>query len=218
MKVSPINDNIPNLQQSIQILVHSIEREKIKRRINQERYTKKIREYNKLIGKPVSPTKEQKVTIRKQKLEKIKNREIFSPNYGKRINEPNPDEEIRTLKRCLSLNEIKLNTIKNDVNRQALANSRILHEINLVRKNKLIQKEKMDKIWEENEDVSLQIKTLSKTNRRSLSKISFDDLKKQQNENKFLEVEFKRNRELLEKKYHEVLEDNIRQERIKKTN
>ena len=33
MKVSPINDNIPNLQQSIQILVHSIEREKIKRRI-----------------------------------------------------------------------------------------------------------------------------------------------------------------------------------------
>jgi len=99
-----------------------------------------------------------------------------------------------------------------------LANSRILHEINLVRKNKLIQKEKMDKIWEENEDVSLQIKTLSKTNRRSLSKISFDDLKKQQNENKFLEVEFKRNRESLEKKYHEVLEDNIRQERIKKTN
>ena len=218
MEVSPINDNIPNLQQSIQILVHSIEREKIKRRINQERYTKKIREYNKLIGKPVSPTKEQKVTIRKQKLEKIKNREIFSPNYGKRINEPNPDEEIRTLKQCLSLNEIKLNTIKNDVNRQALANSRILHEINLVRKNKLIQKEKMDKIWEENEDVSLQIKTLSKTNRRSLSKISFDDLKKQQNENKFLEVEFKRNRESLEKKYHEVLEDNIRQERIKKTN
>jgi len=59
---------------------------------------------------------------------------------------------------------------------------------------------------------------LSKTNRRSLSKISFDDLKKQQNENKFLEVEFKRNRESLEKKYHEVLEDNIRQERIKKTN
>ena len=71
MKVSPKNDNIPNLQQSIQILVHSIEREKIKRRINQERYTKKVSEYNKLLGKPVSPTKEQKVTIRKQKLEKI---------------------------------------------------------------------------------------------------------------------------------------------------
>ena len=42
------NNNIPNLQQSIQSFIHSIEREKIKRRINQERYTKKIREYNKL--------------------------------------------------------------------------------------------------------------------------------------------------------------------------
>ena len=216
MKVSPKNDNIPNLQQSIQILVHSIEREKIKRRINQERYTKKVSEYNKLLGKPVSPTKEQKVTIRKQKLEKIKNRDIFSPNYGKRINFVGPDDEIKTLKRCLSLNEIKLNEIKNDVNKQALVNSRILNEINLIRKNKLIQKGKMEKIFEENEDISLQIKMLSKTNRRSLSKINFDDLKKHQDENKFFEEKFKQNRESLEQKYHQVLEENIRREKEKK--
>jgi len=216
MKVSPKNDNIPNLQQSIQILVQSIEREKIKRRINQERYTKKIGEYNKLLGRPVSPTKEQKVTIRKQKLERIKNREIFSPNYGKRINFVGPDEEIRTLKRSLSLNEIKLNTIKNDVNRQALANSRILNEINIIRKNKLIQKEKMDKIVEENDDISLQIRMLSRTNRRSLSKINFEDLKKHQIENKLSEEEFKNKREFLEKKYRQVLEENIRREKEKK--
>lgn len=216
MKVSPKNDNIPNLQQSIQILVHSIEREKIKKRISQERYTKKKREYNKLLGKPVSPTKEQKVTIRKQKLEKIKNREIFSPNYGKRINFVGPDEEIKTLKRCLSLNEIKLNTIKNDVNKQALANSRILKEINLIRKNKLIQKEKMEKIVEENNDISQQIRMLSKTNRRSLSKINFDDLKRHQDENKNDEKIFKENRELLEQQYHQVLEENIRREKEKK--
>ena len=216
MKVSPKNDNIPNLQQSIQILVHSIEREKIKRRINQERYTKKVSEYNKLLGKPVSPTKEQKVTIRKQKLEKIKNRDIFSPNYGKRINFVGPDDEIKTLKRCLSLNEIKLNEIKNDVNKQALVNSRILNEINLIRKDKLIQKGKMEKIFEENKDISLQIKMLSKTNRRSLSKINFDDLKKHQDENKFFEEKFKQNRESLELKYHQVLEENIRREKEKK--
>ena len=216
MKVSPKNDNIPNLQQSIQILVQSIEREKIKRRINQERYTKKIGEYNKLLGRPVSPTKEQKVTIRKQKLERIKNREIFSPNYGKRINFVGPDEEIRTLKRSLSLNEIKLNTIKNDVNRQALANSRILNEINIIRKNRLIQKEKMDKIVEENDDISLQIRMLSRTNRRSLSKINFEDLKKHQIENKLSEEEFKNKREFLEKKYRQVLEENIRREKEKK--
>ena len=216
MKVSPKNDNIPNLQQSIQILVHSIEREKIKRRINQERYTKKVSEYNKLLGKPVSPTKEQKVTIRKQKLEKIKNRDIFSPNYGKRINFVGPYDEIKTLKRCLSLNEIKLNEIKNDVNKQALVNSRILNEINLIRKDKLIQKGKLEKIFEENKDISLQIKMLSKTNRRSLSKINFDDLKKHQDENKFFEEKFKQNRESLELKYHQVLEENIRREKEKK--
>lgn len=216
MKVSPKNDNIPNLQQSIQILVHSIEREKIKKRINQERYTKKIGEYNKLLGKPVSPTKEQKVTIRKQKLEKIKNRELFSPNYGKRINFVSPEEEIKTLRRCLSLNEIKLNTIKNDVNKRELANSRILNEINLIRKKKLIQKEKMEKIVEENDDISQQIKKMCKTNRRSLSKINFEDLKKHQDENKNDEKIFKQNRELLESKYHQLLEENIRQEKEKK--
>ena len=215
MKVN-INDNIQNLQQSIQTLIHSIEREKIKRRINQERYTKKIGEYNKLIGKPVSPTKEQKVTIRKQKIEQIKNRELFSPTYGKRTNVLSPDEEIRTLRNSLSLNEIKLNTIKNGVNKQVLANSRILNEINLVRKNKLIQKEKMDKISEENKDIAFQIKMLTKTNKRSLSRLNFEDLKKHQEENKLLEEHFKSKRETLEKKYHQVLEENIRRERLKK--
>ena len=39
-------DNIQNLQQSIQTIIHSIEREKINIRINQERLTKKLRQYN----------------------------------------------------------------------------------------------------------------------------------------------------------------------------
>jgi hypothetical protein len=102
------------------------------------------------------------------------------------------------------------------VNKQALVNSRILNEINLIRKDKLIQKGKMEKIFEENKDISLQIKMLSKTNRRSLSKINFDDLKKHQDENKFFEEKFKQNRESLEQKYHQVLEENIRREKEKK--
>ena len=209
------NNNIPNLQQSIQSFIHSIEREKIKRRINQERYTKKIREYNKLLGKPTSPTKEQKITIRKQKLDEIKNREIFSPTYGKRKQVISPEDEIHSLKKCVSLNEIKLNTIKNGVNKQALDNSRILNEINLIRKDKLIQKNKLQKISEENDDIVHQIKELAKKNKRSLSKLNFEDLKKHQDENKFFEEKFKINREALEKKYHQVIEENIRRERFK---
>ena len=43
----------------------------------------------------------------------------------------------------------------------------------------------------------------------------FDDLKKSQDENKFLEEKFKSDRENLELKYQRVLEENIRRERLK---
>jgi hypothetical protein len=208
-------DNIQNLQQSIQTIIHSIEREKINIRINQERLTKKLRQYNDLLGKPSSPSKEQRITIRKQKMDQIKNRQIFSPNYGKKIILLNPDDEIKSLKKCVSMNEIKLNTIKNGVNKQALWNNRILNEINQIRKDKLIQKTKIDKIKEENQDIEQQIKTLNKKNKRSISRLNYDDLKKSQDQNKILEEKFKSDREKLEMKYHQVIEENIKRERAK---
>ncbi len=208
-------DNIQNLQQSIQTIIHSIEREKINIRINQERLTKKLRQYNDLLGKPSSPSKEQRITIRKQKMDQIKNRQIFSPNYGKKIILLNPEDEIKSLKKCVSMNEIKLNTIKNGVNKQALWNNRILNEINQIRKDKLIQKTKIDKIKEENQDIEQQIKTLNKKNKRSISRLNYDDLKKSQDQNKLLEEKFKSDREKLEMKYHQVIEENIKRERAK---
>lgn len=208
-------DNIPQLQQSIQVLIHSIEREKINIRINQERLSKKMREYNTLLGKPSSPSKEQKITIRKQKMEQIKKREIFSPNYGKKMKIINPDEEIRNLKKSSSMYEIQLNTIKDGVNKQALDNNRILKEINQIRQDKLIQKNKLVKIKEENDEITQQIQVLTRKNKRSISKLNFGDLKKSQDENKFLEDKFKKDRENLESKYHRVLEENIRRERFK---
>jgi len=208
-------DNIQNLQQSIQTIIHSIEREKINIRINQERLTKKLRQYNDLLGKPSSPSKEQRITIRKQKMDQIKNRQIFSPNYGKKIILLNPEDEIKSLKKCVSMNEIKLNTIKNGVNKQALWNNRILNEINQIRKDKLIQKTKIDKIKEENQEIEQQIKTLNKKNKRNISRLNYDDLKKSQDQNKLLEEKFKSDREKLEMKYHQVIEENIKRERAK---
>lgn len=208
-------DNIPQLQQSIQALIHSIEREKINFRISQERYTKRLRDYNNLIGKPASLTKEQRLNIRKQKMEQIKNREIFSPNYGKRIRIANPEDEIYTLKKSASLNEIKLNSIKNGVNKQARANNQILREINEIRKDKLIQKKKLQKITEENEEKEKEIIKLNKKNKRSMSRLNYEDLRRHQEENKFLEDKFKSDRETLEAKYHQVIEENIQRERLK---
>jgi hypothetical protein len=208
-------DNIPQLQQSIQVIIHSIEREKINIRINQERLTKKLREYNELLGKPAAPSKEQRITIRKQKMEQIKNREIFSPNYGKKISILSPEEEIKSLKKCVSMNEIKLNSIKNGVNKQALANNRILKEIDRIRKDKLIQKNKLQKVTGENDEIEQKIKVLNKKNQRSISRLNYEDLQRQRDENKYLEEKFKSDREDLEQKYHQVIEENIRRERAK---
>ena len=161
-------NNSAQIQQSIQAIIHINEREKINIRINQERYTKKLREYNKLLGKPSSPSKEQRLSMMKQKMEEIKNRQIFSPNYGKKIRISSPEEEIKSLKKCASMNEIKLNSIKSEVNKQSLENDRILREINLIRRDKLIQKNKLQKITEENDDIDQQIKELKQKNKRRL--------------------------------------------------
>ena len=208
-------DNSTQIQQSIQAIIHINEREKINIRINQERYTKKLREYNKLLGKPSSPSKEQRLSLMKQKMEEIKNRQIFSPNYGKKIRISSPEEEIKSLKKSASMNEIKLNSIKSEVNKQSLENDRILREINLIRRDKLIQKNKLQKITEENDDIDHKIKALKQKNKRSLSRLNYADLEKAKVENKILEENFKKNREHLEYKYHQVIQDNIRREKNK---
>ena len=208
-------NNSAQIQQSIQAIIHINEREKINIRINQERYTKKLREYNKLLGKPSSPSKEQRLSMMKQKMEEIKNRQIFSPNYGKKIRISSPEEEIKSLKKCASMNEIKLNSIKSEVNKQSLENDRILREINLIRRDKLIRKNKLQKITEENDDIDQQIKVLKQKNKRSLSKLNYAGLQKARDENKILENNFKNNREHLEYKYHQVIQDNIRREKNK---
>lgn len=208
-------DTIPQIQNSIQVLIHSIEREKINFRINQERFTKRLRDYHKLIGKPASLTKEQKLSIRKQKMDQIKNREIFSPNYGKRIIINSPEDEIHNLKKSASLNEIKLNSIKDGVNKQARANNRIKKEIDEIRKDKLNQIKKLQKITEENEEKEKEIIQFNKKNKRSMSRLNYEGLQKHRDENKYLEEKFKLDRETLEAKYHQVIEENIQRERLK---
>ena len=207
-------DNLNQLQQSIQVIIHSIEREKINIRINQERYTKKLREYNNLMGKP-SLSKEQKLNIRKEKMEQLKKREIFSPNYGKKIHLFNPEEEIKTLKKSASMNEMKLISIKDGINRQSLENNRLLREIDIIRRDRLIQKDKLERIELENGDINQQIKTLQKKNKRSISKLNYEDLQNQKNINKTLEEKFRLKRDDLELKYHQVIQENIRKERQK---
>ena len=198
-------DNILQIQQSIQTMVRDIEKEKINLRISQERYTKKFREYNEILGKPVAQTKEQKLKMIKDKLEKLKKREIFSPTYGRRIRPLNPEDEIKNIQKSSSLNEIKLNDIKNGVNKQALINERILQEINEVRKDKLLLKTKLTKIEEENEEIEKNLKVITRKNQECTKKLKFKDLKKSKDEGLLLEEKFKLDRDVLENKYHKVI-------------
>ena len=206
---------ILQMQQSIQTLVRDIEKEKINLRISQERNSKKIREYNEILGKPVALTKEQKLKMMKDRLEKLKKRQIFSPTYGRQERPPNPEDEIKSIRKSTSLNEIKLNDIKNGVNKQALINDRILHEINEVRKDKLLLQTKLTKIEEENEEIEKNLQFLTKKNQNNTKKIKFQDLKKSKDDGLTLEQKFKLDRDDLEEKYHKIIEENIRRERIR---
>ena len=126
-------DNIEQIQRSIQSMVHDIEKEKINLRISQERYSKKFREYNEILGKPAALTKEQRLLRIKEKIENLKKRDIFSPTYGKRVRPIKPEDEIKKIQKSASLQEIKLNDIKDSVNRQALMNEKIKDEIEKIK-------------------------------------------------------------------------------------
>ena len=208
-------NNISQIQDSIQAMVREIEKEKINLRLSQERYTKKLREYNEILGKPVALTKEQKLKMMKEKLEKLKTRQIFSPNYGHRVRPVNPEEEIKRIQKSSSLNEIKLNDIKNGVNKQALINERILREINEVRKDKILLKTKLSKIEEENQEIEKDLAYITKKNQKNTKKLKFQDLKNTKNDGLILENKFKMDRDILEEKYHKVIEANIRKERMR---
>ena len=212
---SPNTDNITQIQESIQAKVRDIEKEKINLRISQERYSKKLRDYNEIIGKPIALTKEQKLKMIKDKLETLKKRQIFSPTYGRKVRPINPEEEIKLIKKSTSLSEIKLNDIKNGVNKQALINERILQEINEVRKDKLLLKTKLTKIEEENEEIERNLKIMTRKNQNNTRKINYQDLKKSKDEGLTMEAKFKLDRDYLEDKYHKVIEANIRKERIR---
>ena len=213
---SPKNkDNILQIQNSIQAMVRNNEKEKINLRISQERYLKKLREYNEILGKPTSLTKEQKLKMIKERLEKLKTRQIFSPTYGRRIRPLKPEDEIKNIQKSTSLNEIKLNDIKNGVNKQALINERILNEINEVRKDKLLLKTKLEKIEEENKEIEKDLAYMIKKNKERTKKLKYQDLKKSKNDGLILETKFKMDRDILEDKYHKVIEANIRKERLR---
>ena len=153
---------IQALQISIQKISKKIEEDKINLRILQERHTKKQSEYNQLAGKPVIKSKEQKLEEMKDKMQKLKNHQIFDPNYGKKEPILQPGEETKKIQKNTDKCKIELDNLTDNINKQILFNTKLSKEIEEVRKEKFRIAEKLEKIDEENKNIEEHLSQLQR--------------------------------------------------------
>ena len=208
---------IQQLQASIQSISKKIEEDKINLRILQERYIKKQSEYNQLAGKPIIKSKEQKLDEIKEKMHKLKNHQIFDPNYGKKNPILQPGEDTKMIQKNTDKCKIELNNLTDAINKQILFNNKLSREIEEVRKEKFRIAEKLEKIDEENKKLEENLNHLQKNNTRIYKKIQFKELDKVRDRGRTLESEFLEKRDSLENKYHKVIEANIKREKEHKS-
>ena len=197
-------------------MTRKIAKEKINLRILQERYQKKVREYNTLQGKPVTPTKEQKLNILSEKRSKMKQRKIAPSNYGRRVRSLSPEEQTKLIQKNTALNEVKLGDITKGINKQILINNGLSFSIGEIRKDKLLIKQKLDKVTNDNKELEDELNFLQEKNMENLKKLKYQKLEKVKEEGSQINNKFVSDREFLENKYINIMKDNIKRERDKK--
>ena len=205
--------NIEALQLSIQSISKEIEENKINLRILQERHIKKLSEYNQLAGKPIIKSKEQRMEEIKEKMQKLKNHQIFDPNYGKKTPILQPGEETKMIQKNTDKCKIELDNLTDSINKQVLVNNKLSREIDEIRKEKFRIQEKLEKIDEQNKKLEEDLQNIQSKNNKIYSKIQFKELDKVKEKGKTIESQFLDKRDYLENKYHKVIEANIRREK-----
>ena len=205
--------DIETLQKSIQEISKKIEEDKINLRILQERNIKKQSEYNQLAGKPIIKSKEQKMEEMKEKMQKLKNRQIFDPNYGKKNPILQPGEETKMIQKNTDKCKIEYDNLINAINKQVLYNSELQREIEEVRKEKNRIHEKIEKADEQNKIIEEELETIQNKNNAKYKKIQFKELNKVKEKGRVIESQFLEERDVLENEFHKVIEANIRREK-----
>ena len=192
------------IQQEIQLVTKKIEHEKISLRILQERFEKKKGELNKLKGKPVSLTKDEKIREIKEKMEQMKNRKIFEDFNIKNKKILQPDEENKKLIKDTLKCEIDLGNITKEINKNNLINLELTKKIENMRKekNRISNQVSLLKIENKNKEI--------------FSKIKFDELEKVKEEENEMQKNFEEKRDNLENQYHEIIETTIKHEKERK--
>jgi len=205
--------DIETLQKSIQEISKKIEEDKINLRILQERNIKKQSEYNQLAGKPIIKSKEQKMEEMKEKMQKLKNRQIFDPNYGKKNPILQPGEETKMIQKNTDKCKIEYDNLINAINKQVLYNSELQRQIEEVRKEKNRIHEKIEKADEQNKIIEEELETIQNKNNAKYKKIQFKELNKVKEKGRVIESQFLEERDILENEFHKVIEANIRREK-----
>ena len=204
------------IQQEIQLVTKKIEHEKISLRILQERFEKKKGELNKLKGKPVSLTKDEKIREIKEKMEQMKNRKIFEDFNIKNKKILQPDEENKKLIKDTLKCEIDLGNITKEINKNNLINLELTKKIENMRKEKNRISNQVSLLKIENKQLEDDILILENKNKEIYSKIKFDELEKVKEEENEMQKNFEDKRDNLENQYHEIIETTIKHEKERK--
>ena len=204
------------IQQEIQLVTKKIEHEKISLRILQERFEKKKGELNKLKGKPVSLTKDEKIREIKEKMEQMKNRKIFEQLNIKNKKILQPDEENKKLIKDTLKCEIDLGNITKEINKNNLINLELTKKIENMRKEKNRISNQVSLLKIENKQLEDDILILENKNKEIYSKIKFDELEKVKEEENEMQKNFEDKRDNLENQYHEIIETTIKHEKERK--
>ena len=204
------------IQQEIQLVTKKIEHEKISLRILQERFEKKKGELNKLKGKPVSLTKDEKIREIKEKMEQMKNRKIFEDFNIKNKKILQPDEENKKLIKDTLKCEIDLGNITKEINKNNLINLELTKKIENMRKEKNRISNQVSLLKIENKKLEEDILIIENKNKEIFSKIKFDELEKVKEEENEMQKNFEEKRDNLENQYHEIIETTIKHEKERK--
>ena len=146
-------------------------------------------------------------------MEKLKNHQIFDPNYGKKNPVIQPDEETKMIQKNTGKCKIELDNLTDAINKQVLFNTKLSREIDEVRKEKFRIAEKLDKINGENKKIEEELNHMQNKNIKIYKKIQFKELNRVKERGRTIENEFLDKRDYLENKYHREIEANIRREK-----
>ena len=213
-------EEVKFIQGEIQLVTRKIEREKIKLRIADERLEVKKNLYNKLQGKPVQKTDEEKEREHQKRLQQSREHTLETTSKPKSVNKT---EEFRLTQKMqfikINKQESELESLTKTINETNLKIEDLKFEIEDLRKRKVAHENQLIKLIKKNEKLNQTTEKLRAINEKGFEGIETNDKKilSEKKEEGFIQNrEFTTERDSLEDQYHKIIEAKIQRERERK--